>query len=161
MEQPLDNQPTISLAPRPPLPPGDTLHARGAEVRVAPAGGKARALLGSPAPSLSLASSRRGSLGSAASGSVGGAAPRQRDVTLGQLEEAHASLCRRVGMQAYGGGEFATAVSILQDLGLIALGGGGGGGREAKRRRVLLRVPEDDITMALAEVAVLRGVIGA
>ena len=95
--------------------------------------------------------------------SVGGAKAAQRkgrgDLTLGELEEAHAALCKRVGVAGYSAMEFATAADVLCTLGLVELGGGGGG--ERRRQRVALRVAEDDVFMALADVPVLRDVVGA
>eukprot|EP00887_Chlorella_sp_A99_P007089 scaffold2.g7089.t1 len=104
-------------------------------------------------PAASLGSRRSGA--SAASG--GGALARSREVLVGQLEEAFSALCKTVGMAPYTPSEFATACSVLEDLGLIGLAPA----RDPRARRVSLRVPEDDILLALADKPVLRVVVGA
>ncbi|PRW05904.1 Cell division control 6 [Chlorella sorokiniana] len=144
---------------------GDLLPSRGLTVRqpaamptpstARKAGGKgaaasrARASFMSPANSLSSRKSA-GSLLSAG-GSVTSGMPRSREVLLGQLEEAFTGLCRQLGMKAYTSGEFSTACDNLQGLGLLDLVEA----REPKWRRVTLKVPEDDIILALSDVPVL------
>ncbi len=77
---------------------------------------------------------------------------------MGDLQAAHAGLCKRMGVGHYSSGEFATAVDMLRTLGLVELRGGAESGA---RRRVVLAVAEDDVMMALADVPVLKNVMGA
>jgi len=84
------------------------------------------------------------------------------EVTVGQLEEAHAMLCRQVGMAPYTPSEFGTAISNLEIAGLLSIDSSVGKGRnkDGKMLKVGLRIPEDDIVLALADVPVLKNVIG-
>jgi hypothetical protein len=143
---------------------GETLADRGLAVRAPPAAGRSNSTHQASGRSAFIGLGAGNGVG--ASGLGGGGAPvaaapppRNREVLLGPLEQAHSTLCRQVGMQPYTSGEFATAVTILQDLGLAALIGPSKS--EQARRRAVLRVPEEDLLMALADVPVLKGVIGA
>jgi cell division control protein 6 len=83
------------------------------------------------------------------------------EVTVGQLEEAHATLCRQVGMTPYTPSEFGTAISNLEIAGLLSVDlAGKGRNKDGKMLKVGLRIPEDDIILALADVPVLKNVIG-
>lgn len=151
---------------------GDTMASRGIPIRLPPTGGAAHAhtaarFIGGCAANAPLAEGgsgmggmqRRRPCGAAAAAADSLGLRRSREVTLGELEASHMALCKAVGVAAYSSGEFATAADVLCTLGLVELSGGGGG--ERKRRRVSLRVPEDDVVMALAEVPVLKDVVGA
>jgi len=111
----------------------------------------------SSAKSLSGTHRRR----SSSIGGGGAASGRKHDLNLGELELAHAALCKRVGVTSYSSMEFATATDVLCTLGLVELSGG----RvhtlaDRKKQRVMLRVAEDDVLMALVDVPVLKDVVG-
>ncbi|PSC67141.1 cell division control 6-like protein [Micractinium conductrix] len=131
-------------------------HARAAFMSPTHSASSSRARGGLMSPTNSVNSRRSG--GSVLSG--GGMAsglPRSREVLQGQLQEAFAGLCRSVGLEGYAGEDFGTACDGLQDRGLIGLAPA----KEHRWRRVTLRVPEDDIMLALADVRVLKNVVGA
>jgi hypothetical protein len=145
---------------------GDSMASQGIAIRLPPApgaattaarfiGGGGGAILANPG--LAAAPGRR--LSGGGGGGDPASARRSKEVTLAELEAAHVALCRAVGVAPYTSGEFATAADLLCTLGLVEMGGGGGG--ERRRQRVLLRVPEDDVLLALADVPVLKHVVGA
>ena len=86
------------------------------------------------------------------------AAPGPGDLTVEDLKAAHASLCKRVGVGVYSSSEFHSAMDTLCMLGLVELKGGMGLG---PRQRVVLQIGEDDVLLALANVPVLKNVVGA
>lgn len=86
------------------------------------------------------------------------AAPGPGDLTVEALKAAHASLCKRVGVSVYSSAEFHSAMDTLCMLGLVELKGGVGLG---PRQRVVLQIGEDDVLLALANVPVLKNVVGA
>lgn len=89
---------------------------------------------------------------------AGGDKQRRKELTLGNLRAAFAGLCKRVGVAEYTIGEFGTAVDLLCTLGLIEVRGGT---NQGTHQRVVLQVPEDDVLLALADVPVLKNVVGA
>lgn len=107
-------------------------------------GNKTMGLMPPPTAHLNPLSRRRSSIGAGARGS--------KDITLGQLEDTHAKLCSLIGLTPYTGPEFVTAVTILEDLGLIGVLSA----KESKRQRVTIRVSEDDITFALENAPVIN-----
>jgi hypothetical protein len=84
------------------------------------------------------------------------AAPAAR-ATLGDAEALHARLCRAVGVAPYSAGEFVEAADVLASQGLLNVAAGG----EPRQRRTSLRVADDDIIRALADVPVLRALVEA
>ena len=107
---------------------------------------------GNASTSLKTAHRRRSSQGGFGSIDMG-----RKDLTLGDIECAHAELCKRVGVTQYNGSEFVTASEMVSTLGLVEFVGKG----DMRQKRVVLRVPEDDILMALADKPVLKDVVGA
>lgn len=112
-----------------------------------------------PAPSMPSATfktahRRRSSHGT---NSVGFDFLSRKDLTLGDIESAHAGLCKKVGVTQYNGSEFVTAAEMISTLGLVELVGKS----DMRQKRVLLRVPEDDILMALADKPILKDIVGA
>ena len=91
-------------------------------------------------------------------GSFTAAAPGPGELTVADLKAAHAGLCKRVGVGMYSGSEFATAMDMLSTMGLVEVKGGAGQG---PRQRVTLQIAEDDVLMALADIPVLKDVVGA
>jgi hypothetical protein len=81
-----------------------------------------------------------------------------KELTVGDLRAAHAGLCKRVGVTAYSQVEFNVAIDMLCTQGLVELKGGAGKG---PMQRVGLQIAEDDVLMALANVPVLKDVVGA
>ena len=81
-----------------------------------------------------------------------------KELTVGDLRAAHAGLCKRVGVAAYSQVEFNVAIDMLSTQGLVELKGGAGKG---PLQRVGLQIAEDDVLMALADVPVLKDVVGA
>ncbi len=81
-----------------------------------------------------------------------------KELTVGDLQAAHAGLCKRVGVTAYSQIEFNVAIDMLCTQGLVELKGGAGKG---PLQRVGLQIAEDDVLMALADVPVLKDVVGA
>ncbi|KAL4531461.1 hypothetical protein Ndes2526B_g04426 [Nannochloris sp. 'desiccata'] len=81
-----------------------------------------------------------------------------KELTVGDLRAAHAGLCKRVGVTAYSQVEFNVAIDMLGTQGLVELKGGAGKG---PLQRVGLQIAEDDVLMALADVPVLKDVVGA
>ena len=94
---------------------------------------------------------------------------QNKGLTVGDLKAAHTKLCKRVGVAPYGPSEFGMAMDMLCTMGLVAVGGAGGrgggfgtiAGQGGLRQRVSLSIAEDDVLMALADVPVLKHVVGA
>ncbi|KAL4426243.1 hypothetical protein ABPG77_009858 [Micractinium sp. CCAP 211/92] len=144
----LNSQGVRLRRPAPLAAPGSSRKAGGATA----AAGRARAAFMSPTNS---ASSRKSAGSLLSGGSVVSGMPRSAEVLLGQLQESFTLLCRQVGMEAYDIREFYSACDNLADRGLIGLAGG----REAKWRRVTLRIPEEDVVLALSDVPVLKTLV--
>jgi hypothetical protein len=81
-----------------------------------------------------------------------------KELTVRDLQAAHAGLCKRVGVTSYSQIEFNVAIDMLCTQGLVELKGGSGKG---PLQRVGLQIAEDDVFMALADVPVLKDVVGA
>lgn len=161
---------------------GETMSERGIQVKLPMIGGgggsnRKRQMMGLVGSSRMVSTPTMASVSSSASAANGGGGntsttvERQPslsssrhlgEVTVGQLEEAHAMLCRQVGMAPYTPSEFSTAISNLEIAGLLSVDSSAGKGRnkDGKMLKVGLRIPEDDIILALADVPVLKNVIG-
>jgi len=88
----------------------------------------------------------------------GGTKTLSHIVTLSEIEQSHKTLCSNVGVDVYSSSEFTTAIDVLTTLGLIQVTKAGQK-TDLKRSRVQLKIGEDDVWLALADVPVLKHVL--
>lgn len=79
-------------------------------------------------------------------------------VTLSEIEQNHKTLCSKIGVEKYSSSEFTTAIEVLATLGLIELTKSGNK-TELKRSRVQLKIGEDDVWIALADIPILKNIL--
>lgn len=79
-------------------------------------------------------------------------------VTLSEIEQNHRKLCSKIGVDTYSSSEFTTAIEVLSTLGLIQLTKANSK-TDLKRCRVQLKIGEDDVWMALADVPILNSIL--
>jgi Cdc6-like AAA superfamily ATPase len=89
---------------------------------------------------------------------IQGESKSTKAITLAEIEQGHRQLCSKVGVEKYSPSEFATAIEVLSTLGLIQLAKTSKS-TDLKRSKVQLKIAEDDVSIALSEIPILKDIL--
>ena len=89
---------------------------------------------------------------------IQGESKSSKAITLAEIEQGHRQLCSKVGVEKYSPSEFATAIEVLSTLGLIQLAKTSKS-TDLKRSKVQLKIAEDDVSIALSEIPILKDIL--